>query len=120
MAHPDLREVDHGPTRQDRSIDRSFVNFKQAVVASGTTVPLEAESGATSDHRVAYFNAEFEVQTPKQVSYTYRAFTPEGAERFAERLALERWDGILSAGTVDEKAAAYQAVMDQLMDDCFA
>ena len=40
--HPDLREVDHGPTRQGRSIDRTLLKFPRAIIASGTsTLSLE-------------------------------------------------------------------------------
>ena len=81
--HSDLSEVDHGPTRLGRSIDRTFVNFHRAVRSSGTSTPLETEEGNKSDHRVAYLEAAFDVQPQKKVSYTYRAFTPEGAEQFA-------------------------------------
>ena len=39
--HPDLAEVDHGPTRMGRSIDRTLVNFPRAVKSSSTSTPLE-------------------------------------------------------------------------------
>ena len=33
--HPDMAEVNHGPTRQHRSIDRSFTNFNRSIMDSG-------------------------------------------------------------------------------------
>lgn len=60
--HPDITEVDHGPTRQGRNIDQSFVNFGRSILSSGTSSPLESEDGNTSDHRVAYLKADFDVR----------------------------------------------------------
>ena len=65
--HPDMAEVSHGPTRQGRYIDRSFVNFNRSVVGSGTSVPLEDEDGRESDHRVAPLRAEFETTENKKI-----------------------------------------------------
>ena len=56
---------------------------------------------------------------PKLISYTYRSLTPKGAEMLAERLALEAWASVQAANKVNDKAAAYQAIMDRLMNDCF-
>ena len=39
--HPYLSELDHGPTRLDRSIDRTLVNFPRAIDTSGSSAPLE-------------------------------------------------------------------------------
>ena len=37
--HPDLTEVKHGPTRGDREIDRTFVNFGRSIRESGALPP---------------------------------------------------------------------------------
>ena len=56
--HPDMGEVDHGPTREDRCIDRTFVNFSRSIVESGTTDPLETDDGSRkSNHKIAYLEA---------------------------------------------------------------
>lgn len=57
--HPDLQEVVHGPTRGDREIDRSFVNFGRSITESGALPPLETEDGKLSDHRIAWAQATF-------------------------------------------------------------
>ena len=67
--HPDLVEIPHGPTRGDRAIDRSFVNFGRAVQRSDSLPPLETETGQESDHRVAWAEAVFEVDSPKIITY---------------------------------------------------
>ena len=40
----DMEHVTVGPTRGDREIDKTFVNFARAVTASGTLPPLETEA----------------------------------------------------------------------------
>ena len=117
--HPDLAEVDHGPTRLGRSIDRTFVNFPRAVTVSGTSTPLETEEGNQSDHRVAHLLASFEVQPTKKVTYTYRALTPEGADKFASGLELLDWELVYQEPTAEGKASAFQKMIDALMDQCF-
>lgn len=66
--HPDLSEVDHGPTSLGRSIDCSFINFPRAVISSGTSTPLETEEGNKSDHRVAHMETVFDVTSAKKIS----------------------------------------------------
>ena len=80
---------------------------------------METKEGNKSDHRVTYLEAAFEVQAQKKVSYTYRAFTPEGAEQFAAGLDRLDWAAVYSAPNVEEKAAAFQSLMDNLLDECF-
>ena len=38
-----LSEVQHGPTRGSRAIDRLFVNFSRCVLSAGTLPPLETD-----------------------------------------------------------------------------
>ena len=37
-AHPEFKEVVHGPTRGNRSIDRTFCNFSRSVTESSTPI----------------------------------------------------------------------------------
>ena len=117
--HPDLSEVNHGHTRLGRSIDRSFINFPRAVTASGTSTPLETEEGNKSDHRVAYLRATLHTDPVKKITYTYRAFTPEGADKFAEGLSRLDWSGFFCSQTAEDKAQVFQQLMDGLMDEYF-
>ena len=80
---------------------------------------METEEGNRSDHLVAYFTASFEASPQKKVTYSYRAFTPEGADKFFEMLARLTWEDVFSAKGSDAKAKAYQSKMDALMDKCF-
>ena len=51
--HTNMDEVDHGPTRGDRKIDRFLVNFGRAVQESDVLEPLDDGFGRKSDHKVA-------------------------------------------------------------------
>ena len=118
--HPDMGEVDHGPTREDRCIDRTFVNFSRSVVESGTTDPLETDDGSRkSDHRVAYMEAEFHKGMPKKVSYTYRQYTKDGAADFMRLVSNTDWSKVYNGTDTTRKAAALQGLLDNLMDTCF-
>ena len=58
----DIKEVGVGPTRGAASIDRIFTNAAPDLVRSGGTVPPldseDSDTGADSDHRVAYTRLE--------------------------------------------------------------
>ena len=71
-----MSEVNHGPTRANRSINTSCVNFSRSVSASGTSTPLETEDGAQSAHRVAFFEATFSRKSDMKVTYSYIGSLP--------------------------------------------
>ena len=53
----DVKEIEVGPTRGSRAIDRIFMNMSRSVTEAGTLAPLETEEeegGRQSDHRIAY------------------------------------------------------------------
>ena len=115
-----MTEIDHGPTRDDGRIDRTFVNFSRSVVESGTTDPLETDDGSRqSNHKVAYMEAEFRKDKPKVVTYSYRKYTDEGAAKFMDLVARANWSEVYSAPDTTAKAAVFQSLMDTMMDKCF-
>ena len=65
--HVDMDEVQHGPTRGKRKIDRNFTNFGEAITGAHMLEPLECEAGSVNDHRVVYVEAE----TEKSKTITY-------------------------------------------------
>ena len=91
LEFPDLREVDVGPTRGSRSIDRIFANFGRSITDSGTVPPLEPEpghQGTRSDHRVAFFKAELpKTRSFEWLTYQYRFFNSEAVDGFGRWLA---------------------------------
>lgn len=68
--HPDLKELEHGPTRDRRKIDRSFINFQRSIKESGTLPPLETEAGVVNDHRMVFARAKFEAVAKEMITYT--------------------------------------------------
>ena len=67
--HRELREVQHGATRQGRKIDQSFVNFARSIVESAR--PLETEDGRKSDHDIPWARAEFKYEESRKLTYSY-------------------------------------------------
>ena len=109
----------HGPTRGDRSIDRSFVNFNRPIKESGTLEPLETEDDRQSDHRIAWFAADFPRQPTTTLEYTYRAYTEAGARKFVRDISSQSWEMVASARKSLAKADALQATLDALRDANF-
>ena len=88
---PDLREVDVGPTRGDRAIDRLFTNMGRSTIASGTVPPLETDN-SVSDHRIAY--ATFRVRRQEAfewITYSYRVCTEEAKKDFGRWIVQQHW-----------------------------
>ena len=117
--HPDLSQVEHGPTRGDRQVDKCLTNFGRVIFESDTLEPLETEEGNESDHRVAYFRAKFESNKEETITYTYRPFNARGAARFSALIAHANWSCVLDPTDVDEKVNAFQVMLDGWMDTCF-
>ena len=117
--HPDLFEVDHGPTRRGRAIDRSFVNFGRSIIESGTLSPLETEQGVQSDHKVAWAKAEFKTERPEKATYTYRKYTEKGAADFLAELATVSWRKVYESKSTTAKVKAFQSILDAMMDRHF-
>ena len=117
--HPDMKEVEHGPTRGHRKIDRSFTNFSRSVRESITLPPLDTEEGSVSDHKMVYTSATFQAEPKTVVSYTYRPFTEGGAANFVSQCRNQDWSAVLSAKHVDEKEEAFHSIVGGLMDANF-
>ena len=73
---PDMEEVNVGPTRPGRSINRTFVSVHEHVQEAGTVPPLETDdSDRRSDHLISYVDVSFPraaaFQWITSVSYTH-------------------------------------------------
>lgn len=113
--HPDLLEVQHRPTRGDRAIDRSLVNFGRAIEEASTLPPLETEEGRESDHKVAWAEAYFVSPPEKVVKYKYRAYTESGADSFLRDLNSQDWQRVYDADGTDKKTEVFQDIVDSLL-----
>ena len=49
---PDLKIIQTGPTRKDKTLDILLSNFCPYVTNTQTCFPIEGESGQTSDHKI--------------------------------------------------------------------
>ena len=78
LEFPDIREVDVGPPRKDKCIDRLFTNFSRSIAESETVPPLEPKpghTGAKSDHRVAFLKAALPKERSFEwITYQYRYY----------------------------------------------
>ena len=117
--HPELSEVNYGPTRGNKSIDRTIVNFGRSITESDTLPPLETDDGRVSDHRIAFAAADFRQPKPKMISYSYKRFTELGATKFVQALSGYDWSSVYRAQTSSAKANLLQSAIDTLMDLCF-
>ena len=117
--HPDLSEVDHGPTRGGRKIDKFLVNFARSVVESDVLPPLDDGYGRLSDHSIAYFKTELRIIPDKKVSYRYRHYTEAGAQSFQAWVSGHSFDRVLSALNVNDKVQVFLSDLEAKMDAFF-
>ena len=119
----DVQEVKVGPTRHSKSIDRVFLNFPRKVEAYGTLAPLETddpEDPKKSDHRIAYVAFKIEKrEVYRWEEYTYRHYNNEAVEKFKAWIVMHEWGEVLEARGAEEKATAYQRVVNGAIERCF-
>ena len=121
---PDLCEVLTLPTRNERRIDRIFLNWHDHLVESGCLPPLETEdlgNGRTfSDHKVQYCFSKLPRKPPVVwEKIVTRPFRKENAQPFRRDLERESWKRVVDASGVNAKEREFQAVIDRLMDKHF-
>lgn len=117
--HPDLREVNHGPTRESKAIGRSFSNFHILIIESGTLPPLETEQGRESDHWIAFALARFETPPDEIITYTHRPYTEKGAAKFVREIQNQTWTDVLEAPPPSQKADLFQTTLDHIFHEAF-
>ena len=117
--HADMSEVEHGPTRGDRKIDRFLVNFARSISESDTLPPLDDGSGRLSDHMMAYFKASFPVQKPTFTTYKYSHFTAEGAANFQRWISTHDFRDVYSRSEVNSQLRAFLSTLESKMNDFF-
>ena len=120
----DFTEVTVGHTRGSRSIDRIFVNFGRSVTESGTWAPLETDGDdsevVASDHRVAFACLALErVESFVWREYSYRQYTEEAVKNFREWIVMYEWSPVLEAVGSNNKALAYQRILQWAVDEFF-
>ena len=120
--YPDLVLVETGPTRGDRVLDLIYTNFHSDILKSGTLSPLVCDSGdgAASDHRVVFCTSELKTfEAYEWQTYTYMRQTDEGNSQFKEWLISQDWQSVFSAKGSNDKAVAYQTIINEAMNTCY-
>ena len=117
--HPEFTEVDHGPTRGDRKIDKFLVNFPRAVTESDVLPPLDDGAGRESDHKIAYFRAKFQSNIDKRVSYRYRHYTDSGAAGFQAWISGFDFAAVYNCNNVNDQLSELLRVLESQMDRFF-
>ena len=116
----DIKEVDVGPTRNSRQLDKIFTNMSRSIEAAGTLDPLESEDGASSDHRTAYCTMMMKrIQTFVWQKFTYRHFNEDSVKAFKEWVVFHEWGEVLEAEGSNRKAEAYQKTINEALDRFF-
>ena len=117
--HPDLVEVEHGPTRAGNKVDKFLVNFSRSIVESDVLPPLDDGLGRQSDHGLAFFKAKYDVLPTKRVSYRYRHFTDQGASKFQNWVSTHNFDRVFTASNVNEKLGVFLEELHGKMEELF-
>ena len=120
QEHPDMSEVEHGPTRNGRKIDQFLVNFGRSVVESDTLPPLDDGLGRTSDHLISYFKASVRRQEQAKTSYSYRHYTKEGAVKFQEWIANADFSSVLAPPDPNVQLDGFLAKLEEATGACFS
>ena len=117
--HSDLSEVQHGPTRGERKIDRMLVNFPRSITESDTLPPLDDGMGRVSDHRVAFFKAGFPILATDTVTYRYRHFSTEGEAGFQAWISTCTFEPVFNNTDVNDQLSAFLKILESKMDVFF-
>ena len=123
---PDCQEVISPPTRGNRRIDRTFVNFLMDVTRTDCLPPLETSSldtdgrRAFSDHKIQVTSARIKRKEPtKWEEYSFRPYTEAGAAGFEAELAAVDWSLVTLQQGSNNKATSFQMILDDLMHKHF-
>ena len=121
---PELVEITTPPTRDDRFIDKIFVNWSDDVYDSGCVPPLQTDGDENtrtySDHRIQYVCSRLPRKaTSTWTTYTYRPFNDVGANSFLAELAGVNWQQIYDLVSPNDMALSLQSILDNLMDKHF-
>ena len=125
LDFPEIVEVMTGPTRNERRIDRLFLNWPEAVVDHSVLNPLDAENASgerlsTSDHKVQFVSSVLQMKEPVVwEEFTFRPYNETAAENFREEMKNTDWSDVISAIGSNDKARVFQSILDDMMNRHF-
>ena len=124
--YPDVEEVITTATRENRRIDRVFVNYLSDVSRADVIPPLETlpmdrdGTKAYSDHKIQVVEAALiKKVAPKWEQFTCQPYTISGANSFQEEISGIDWSYVTNKRGSNDKAVALQLVLDDLMSRHF-
>lgn len=121
--YPDLVEVETGPTRNQRRIDRVFLNWDVASFSCHEPLQTEPDDEGNvnySDHRVQLVETTIPARDGQEwVKYSYRPFSQTAADNFKAKLSSVSWQTVNWACGSNNKQKEMQRILDDLMDEFF-
>ena len=116
----EMAEVDVGPTRGSRCIDRTFTNFEEMVTDFGSVPPLETDDLRKSDHRITFTTASLQrTSSSEWVTYSYRYYNKASTDQFGDWVMANNWGSVLAPSCPNQKADAYQAEVNDAIEQFF-
>ena len=116
----DFTALSTGPTRGTSTIDMIFSNVPEAHSETLVLPPLQANSGALSDHNCIYTEAYFPPEKGFKWITQWRRTRDEGRDQaFAAELRDFDWSVVRGADDVDNKVRILEEVIERLTDKHF-
>ena len=120
--YPDLELLLTGPTRGNRTLDLIFTNFSENISESGVIDPLEndLDGGTPSDHGVVFCSVNLpRFQAYEWITFSYMKQTEKGNDLFKNWILDQDWSSFFEAEGSNNKAEAYQALINSSLSSCF-
>ena len=119
----DIKETTAGPTRGQRTIDRTFTNL-DSVVEAGLLNPLQTDGAQEqikeSGHKVFYMTAAVRRRDRyRWLSYSYRFNNADSRKLFGDWIVQKDWSELLQTLTSDAKAELYQKEINWAIESFF-
>ena len=119
----DLRETEAGPTRGNRTIDRTFTSFA-TVKESKVLKPLQTDGDdghlRESDHGVFFLTGEIERREKfRWLTYSYRYKNDESVKQFGDWIVSKDWKELVQLQSSDEQADLYQSTITEAINEFF-
>lgn len=119
QEHSNLTDAEHEPTRDNKKLDKIFVNFWQSVNIYQTLRPLEAHQGAESNHIMVYLEGNFVKTKAAKICYSYRRYANAGADMFVDLMHRQSWENVYREASSNDNVALLDLIFTALLDRCF-
>ena len=114
----DFAALPTGPTRCSSTIDVLYSNIQDYITESDTLLPLQAISGAMSNHRCVFAKATFPVQRRYEWTIKWRRSRNANSEAaFTEEMKLLEWSDL--RGNITQMAERLETIIGELTDRHF-